>query len=181
MWLLQRASGGPTLCTAGHRVHRADAQPAWRPRAVAGVYAHDFRVVSQTGLLAGHCTLTPCIESQACGVVHGQSCWLRMPAMQRYPNSDHITIPASVAIGIRRCCIDRHPTACRMCARRAREHGLPLHCDGARVFNAAAALGVEVREIAQHVTTCDFASCLLCIALRHCVQGFDIFSELSVV
>ena len=30
---------------------------------------------------------------------------------------------------------------------------MPVHCDGARVFNAAAALGVEVREIAQHVTT----------------------------
>ena len=36
---------------------------------------------------------------------------------------------------------------------RASKHGLPVHCDGARVFNAAAALDVEVSELAQHVTT----------------------------
>lgn len=32
-------------------------------------------------------------------------------------------------------------------ARAARAHGLPLHCDGARIFNAAAALGVDVRVL----------------------------------
>lgn len=31
--------------------------------------------------------------------------------------------------------------------------GLPLHLDGARVFNAAVALGVELREITQHFDT----------------------------
>jgi len=32
----------------------------------------------------------------------------------------------------------------------AREHGVPVHIDGARLFNAAAALGVGAKEIAQH-------------------------------
>ncbi|HML37613.1 MAG TPA: low specificity L-threonine aldolase [Bacillota bacterium] len=33
----------------------------------------------------------------------------------------------------------------------AREHNIPVHLDGARIFNAAAALGVDAREIASHV------------------------------
>jgi len=32
----------------------------------------------------------------------------------------------------------------------ARESGVPVHIDGARLFNAAAALGVEAQEVAQH-------------------------------
>jgi len=32
----------------------------------------------------------------------------------------------------------------------AKAHGLPVHTDGARVFNAAVALGVDIREIAQY-------------------------------
>lgn len=32
----------------------------------------------------------------------------------------------------------------------AKEHGLSVHTDGARVFNAAAALGVDIKEIAQY-------------------------------
>ncbi|WP_298436749.1 low-specificity L-threonine aldolase [Geobacter sp.] len=35
----------------------------------------------------------------------------------------------------------------------ARERGLALHLDGARVFNAAVRLGVEVREISRHFDT----------------------------
>jgi threonine aldolase len=38
-------------------------------------------------------------------------------------------------------------------ARFAREHGLGMHLDGARVFNAAVKQGVAVREIAQHFDT----------------------------
>ncbi|MBX0326717.1 low-specificity L-threonine aldolase [Oscillochloris sp. ZM17-4] len=38
----------------------------------------------------------------------------------------------------------------------AQEHGLPLHLDGARVFNAAVALGVDVREITRHVDSVQF-------------------------
>ena len=34
--------------------------------------------------------------------------------------------------------------------------GIPVHLDGARVFNAAEALGVSVREIASHVTSVQF-------------------------
>ena len=38
----------------------------------------------------------------------------------------------------------------------AREHGVPVHTDGARLFNAAAALGVAAREIAQHTDSVCF-------------------------
>jgi threonine aldolase len=38
----------------------------------------------------------------------------------------------------------------------ATKHGMALHIDGARVFNAAAALGVPVAEIARHADTLTF-------------------------
>ena len=38
----------------------------------------------------------------------------------------------------------------------AREHGVPVHTDGARLFNAAAALGVEAKTIAQHTDSVCF-------------------------
>jgi threonine aldolase len=38
----------------------------------------------------------------------------------------------------------------------ASAHGLPVHLDGARVFNAAVALGVDVRDITQHVDSLTF-------------------------
>lgn len=38
----------------------------------------------------------------------------------------------------------------------ARRHGLPLHLDGARVFNAAVALGVDVQAITRHVDSVQF-------------------------
>jgi threonine aldolase len=38
----------------------------------------------------------------------------------------------------------------------AQSRGLPVHLDGARVFNAAVALGVDVREITQHVESVQF-------------------------
>jgi threonine aldolase len=38
----------------------------------------------------------------------------------------------------------------------ARERGLAVHLDGARLFNAAVALGVDAREIAQHVDSVQF-------------------------
>ncbi len=38
----------------------------------------------------------------------------------------------------------------------AREHGVPVHTDGARLFNAAAALHVDAREIAQHTDSVCF-------------------------
>lgn len=38
----------------------------------------------------------------------------------------------------------------------AQRHGLATHLDGARLFNAAAALGVPAREIAQHVDSVSF-------------------------
>lgn len=38
----------------------------------------------------------------------------------------------------------------------ADRHGMKVHLDGARVFNAAVGLGIPVREIAQHVDTVNF-------------------------
>ena len=38
----------------------------------------------------------------------------------------------------------------------ARRHGLPVHCDGARLFNAAVALGVDAAELAAPVDTVMF-------------------------
>ena len=39
---------------------------------------------------------------------------------------------------------------------RVRLQGLPIHLDGARVFNAAEASGVDVAAIAEHVTSVQF-------------------------
>lgn len=44
----------------------------------------------------------------------------------------------------------------------AGEHGLPVHLDGARIFNAAASLGVDVGEITRY---CDTVNCCLSKAL----------------
>jgi threonine aldolase len=38
----------------------------------------------------------------------------------------------------------------------AHDHGVPVHLDGARIFNAAAALGVNATEIAQHSDSVSF-------------------------
>ncbi|MBI2503758.1 MAG: aminotransferase class I/II-fold pyridoxal phosphate-dependent enzyme [Candidatus Latescibacteria bacterium] len=38
----------------------------------------------------------------------------------------------------------------------AREHGLAVHLDGARIFNAAVALGVDVRDFSRHVDSVMF-------------------------
>ena len=38
----------------------------------------------------------------------------------------------------------------------AQRHGVPVHTDGARIFNAAVALGVEAKEIACHTDTVGF-------------------------
>ena len=34
----------------------------------------------------------------------------------------------------------------------ARERGVPVHLDGARIFNAATALGVDVRQLADKIS-----------------------------
>ncbi len=38
----------------------------------------------------------------------------------------------------------------------ARQHGVPVHMDGARIFNAAAALGIPVPELTRHVDSIQF-------------------------
>lgn len=50
----------------------------------------------------------------------------------------------------------------------AKKHKLPVHLDGARLFNAAAAFGVEVREITRHV---DSVQCCLSKGLCAPVGG----------
>jgi threonine aldolase len=61
-------------------------------------------------------------------------------------------------------------------AQLAKAHGLKIHLDGARVFNAAAALGVDVREVVQHVDSVMF--CLskgLCAPVGSMVCGSAAF------
>lgn len=41
-------------------------------------------------------------------------------------------------------------------AKLARKHGIPVHLDGARLFNAALALGVDAAQICRHVDTVTF-------------------------
>lgn len=53
----------------------------------------------------------------------------------------------------------------------ADEHGLNVHLDGARVFNAAAALGVDVKEITRHA---DSVSC--CLSKGLCAPVGAIFA-----
>jgi threonine aldolase len=38
----------------------------------------------------------------------------------------------------------------------AHRHGIPVHLDGARIFNAAIALGIDAREMTQHVDSVTF-------------------------
>jgi threonine aldolase len=60
----------------------------------------------------------------------------------------------------------------------ADEWGLPVHLDGARIFNAAAALGTEVREIAARVDSVMF--CLskgLCAPVGSLLAGPGDFVE----
>jgi threonine aldolase len=53
----------------------------------------------------------------------------------------------------------------------ARAHNLPVHLDGARVFNAAVALGVDVREITKHADT---VSC--CLSKGLCAPVGSVFA-----
>lgn len=46
--------------------------------------------------------------------------------------------------------------ALRAASDASRSHGLRIHLDGARIFNAAVALGVDVSEIAEHADTVTF-------------------------
>lgn len=64
----------------------------------------------------------------------------------------------------------------RQVAELTRRHNLHLHLDGARVFNAAAALGVEVKSLTQHVDSVTF--CLskgLCAPVGSVVCGTKAF------
>lgn len=58
----------------------------------------------------------------------------------------------------------------------AHAHGIPVHLDGARIFNAAAALGVEVTALTQH---CDSVMCCLskglCAPVGSIVAGSTAF------
>jgi threonine aldolase len=60
----------------------------------------------------------------------------------------------------------------------AKEQGLAVHLDGARVFNAAAALGVDVRQITQYTDSVQF--CLskgLCAPVGSLVAGPEDFID----
>lgn len=60
----------------------------------------------------------------------------------------------------------------------ANKHGIPVHLDGARVFNAAVALGVDVKEITQYADT--ISCCLskgLCAPVGSVIAGSAAFIE----
>lgn len=60
----------------------------------------------------------------------------------------------------------------------AQEHGIPVHMDGARLFNAATALGVDVKELTQYTDSVMF--CLskgLCAPVGSMVAGTREFIE----
>ena len=60
----------------------------------------------------------------------------------------------------------------------ADEHGLPIHLDGARVFNAAVAMGRSVKEVAAHVDSVQFCfSKGLCAPIGSVVAGPKAFIE----
>lgn len=63
----------------------------------------------------------------------------------------------------------------------AREQGIPVHFDGARIFNAAVAMGVEVTEITQH---CDSVmACLskgLCSPVGSVLAGSREFIDIAI-
>ena len=63
----------------------------------------------------------------------------------------------------------------------AKKYNLPIHLDGARIFNAAAALGTEASEIARHVDSVMF--CLskgLCAPVGSMLAGSKEFVEKAV-
>ncbi|MEM2943581.1 MAG: low-specificity L-threonine aldolase [Methanomassiliicoccales archaeon] len=49
-----------------------------------------------------------------------------------------------------------HPSEVESVAKVAHEHALKVHIDGARIFNAAVALSVDVKEYARHVDSISF-------------------------
>ena len=53
----------------------------------------------------------------------------------------------------------------------AKKHGIPVHLDGARVFNAATALNVDVKEITKY---CDTVSC--CLSKGLCAPVGSVFA-----
>jgi threonine aldolase len=53
----------------------------------------------------------------------------------------------------------------------AKKHGIPVHLDGARVFNAAAALSIDVKEITKY---CDTVSC--CLSKGLCAPVGSVFA-----
>lgn len=62
----------------------------------------------------------------------------------------------------------------------AQEHGIAVHTDGARIFNAAAALGVEPREVARHTDSVAFCvSKGLSAPVGSLLCGTDAFIERS--
>ena len=70
------------------------------------------------------------------------------------------------------------PTQIKAVSDVAQEHGLKLYLDGARIFNAAVALGVDVKEFTQHVDNLMFSlSKGLCCPVGSLLVGTHEFIE----
>ncbi len=121
--------------------------------AIVGDQSHTF-LFEQGGMAAlGGITPRP-IPNQADGT-------LRLEEIEGAIRGDNVHFPRSRLV-----CLENTHNMCNgapltpeytaQVARLAHAHGLRLHLDGARVFNAAAALGVDVRELVREVDSVMF-------------------------
>jgi len=136
---------------------------------ILGDRSHTF-LLEQGGMAAlGGITPRP-IPNQPDGT-------LRLEDVEGAIRGDNVHLPRSRLV-----CLENTHNVCHgtpltaeytaQVARLAHAHGLRLHLDGARVFNAAAALGVDVRELVREVDSVMFClSKALCAPVGSLVCG----------
>lgn len=157
------ASGtmGNLVCLLAH-CRRGD-------EAIIGDRSHTF-LFEQGGMAALGGIVPHTVPNQPDGT-------LRLEDVEKAIRGDNVHFPRSQLI-----CLENTHNMCNgtpltvdytaQVARLARQHGLRLHLDGARVFNAAAALGVDVRELVREADSVMF--CLskgLCAPVGSMVCG----------
>lgn len=64
------------------------------------------------------------------------------------------------------------PSICFQVKELATKHGLKVHMDGARLFNAATALGVPVAQVTRHVDSVTFCLSKVIIGTRLSILTF---------
>ncbi len=121
--------------------------------AIIGDKSHTF-LFEQGGMAALGGIVPHTIPNQADGT-------LRLADIEAAIRGDNVHYPRS-----RLLCLENTQNACNgsvltveymaQAARLAHAHGLRVHVDGARIFNAAVALGVDVRELVREVDSVMF-------------------------